>query len=377
VLVVVPYFAPAWGFGGPPRVMSEEAHELVRRGHEVQVFTTDAFEASARMPSPQPEDEGLTVRRFRNLSNRLAHDQYRFSPVGLRTALRHVNCDVIHISEIRHELAIVTGYAARRRGLPLVVSAHGTLPTGDGPKGALKGLYDKLWADPMLRGAAAVLAQTRHEQAGYAEHDVPAERTHLLPLGASPAPDGQPGDLGVPDDARVMLFLGRIHPLKGVDRLVRGFAGVAGEHPDAVLVVAGRDDGAEADLRRLAHDLGLGDRVRFAGPIYGDARYAAYRRADLFAITPRHFEESSLASLEAASVGTPLLLGDEAEVPFLDEYRAGWRVPAGRDVAPVLAAALSGDLRAAGKGAQRMVEERHLWPRVTDRLEEILWSVVR
>ena len=252
----------------------------------MEVFTTDALEAGHRTswPSPVVED-GVHVHRFRNVSNRLAHDHTRFLPIGLRRALRAVDCDVIHLSEIRHELAIATWHTARRRGLPLVVSAHGTLPTGPGRKGRLKGFYDRFESDPMLHAAAAALAQTHHEMLGYAEHTVPVNgptsspsaRRH--PSGPCRRPRGPPRCSG-------RALLGSAPPLKGVDRLLRGFGGVAASHPEAVLVIAGRDDGAGPELRRLAHDLGLGDRVRFPGAIYGDERYAAYRRADLFAITP-------------------------------------------------------------------------------------------
>ncbi len=376
ILQVVPYYAPAWGFGGPPRVMAEEAYELVSRGHSVDVFTTDAFESDRRFEGPVPSVEnGVTVHRFRNLSNRLAYGRYRFLPLGLRTALRDVECDVVHLSEVRHELAVLTWRTARRRRLPLVVSAHGTLPTGGGTKGKVKGLYDAMWVRPMLAGAAALLAQNGHEAELYERAGAPTDRIHLLPLGTSAPPPGAPADLGVGRDRRVVLFLGRLHPLKGVDRLVRGFAAVSQRHPDAVLVIVGRDDGAEDELRRLVGELGVSDRVYFPGAIFGDDRFAAYRRADLFAITPTHFEETSLAAVEAASVGTPLLLGDEAEAPFLDSYGAGWRVRAGGEVAPALDEALSGDLGTAGAAAEKMVAERHLWPVVGQVLESILLKV--
>jgi glycosyltransferase involved in cell wall biosynthesis len=373
VLQVVPYYAPAWGFGGPPRVMAEEAYELVSRGHSVQVFTTDAFEPGRRFDGPVPSIEnGVTIRRFRNVSNGLAYGKYRFLPMGLMAALRKVDCDVVHLSEVRHELAILTWRTARKRQLPLVVSAHGTLPVGDGAKAKVKALYDEVWVRPMISRSAALLAQTEHEAELYERAGASREKIHLLPLGTADPPAGEPVDLGVEPDRRVVLFLGRLHPLKGVDRLVRGFAAVSHRHPDAVLVVVGRDDGALEDLRLLVDELGLGDRVRFPGAIFGDDRFAAYRRADLFAITPTHFEETSLAAVEAASVGTPLLLGDEAEAPFLDAYGAGWRIRAGGDVAPVLDEALAGDLRSAGAGAKKMVEERHLWPVVGQLLESIL-----
>jgi glycosyltransferase involved in cell wall biosynthesis len=356
--------------------MYEEAIELVTRGHEVTVFTTDAFESNRRYEGPFPSvEDGVSVERFRNVSNRLAYSRYRFLPVGMRAALRNVDCDVVHLSEMRHELAVLTWRAVRRRGLPLVISAHGTLPSGEGLKGNLKRSYDSLWVTPMLAHARAVLAQTTHEADCYRRAGVPDERIHLLPLGTAEPPEGEPAALGLDPDRRVVLFVGRLHPLKGVDRLVRGFAAVHRRHSDAVLVIVGRDDGAEIDLRRMVDELDLRGKVLFPGPIFGEDRFAAYRRASLFAITPRHFEETSLAAIEAASVGTALLLGDEAEAPFLESYGAGWRVPADGDVAPILDDALGGDLVSAGIGAKKMIEERHLWPVVGEKLELILRAV--
>jgi glycosyltransferase involved in cell wall biosynthesis len=246
------------------------------------------------------------------------------------------------------------------------------LPVGGGLKGNVKGYYDSLFVRPMLAHASAALAQTEHEAECYRQAGVPDDRIHLLPLGTAEPPDGEPADLGIEPDRRVVLFVGRLHPLKGVDRLIRAFAAVSRSHPDVVLAIVGRDDGAGDDLRRLVGELGVTDRVRFPGAIFGADRFAAYRRADLFAITPRHFEETSLAAIEAASVGTALLLGDEAQAPFLEPYGAGWRVPVGGDVAPALDEALRGDLASAGIGAKKMVEERHLWPVVGSTLESIL-----
>ena len=72
ILQVTPYFAPAWAYGGPPRVMADYARGLVSLGHEVTVFTTDVLDESSRA-SPAVEDlDGAHVRRFRNISNDLA-----------------------------------------------------------------------------------------------------------------------------------------------------------------------------------------------------------------------------------------------------------------------------------------------------------------
>lgn len=379
VLEVVPYYEPAWAFGGPPRVMSGEARELTRRGHSVTVFTTDAYERDRRLPPGPVDVGGVDVRRFPNLSNRAAFERYRFQPRGMRHALRHVDTDIAHLSELRHELAVLTWRACRARDLPLVVSAHGTLPRRGGWKGTLRGQYDRAFVGPMVREAAALIAQTAHEGELYLGAGARPEQVQLVPLGLGTPP--MPGTGGawtvdVPDDARVVMFLGRIHPLKGVLRLIRGFAAAHREFDDVWLVVAGRDDGGgQEQAERLAAELGVGDRVVFPGPVYGDLRFEAYRRADLFAITPTHFEETSLASLEAASVGTPLLVSSQAEVPYLQEYGGGTMIGPDEDPGRALVDLLGQDLTAMGERARAMIEERHHWSQVGARLERLFSEV--
>jgi glycosyltransferase involved in cell wall biosynthesis len=359
--------------------MWEEARALSKRGHDVSVFTTDTLGQGERIRRPSPNvEDGIHVHRFRNISNGLAYHQYRFTPVGLTRALKTQPADVLHLSEVRHELAICAWRAARRRDIPLLVSAHGTLPRRTGPKATLRRIYDRLFVSAMLNGAAAALAQTANEVSGYIEFGVDPERVHLLPLGTETAPPaaGLP-PFDVPAGARVVLFLGRIHPLKGVPRLIRSVAAVAQNHDDLHLVIAGRDDGDLAHCQAVVEELGLTGRVTFPGPIYGDRRYDAYRQADLFAITPTHFEETSLASLEAASVGTALLVSEEADAPFLREYDAGFTVPAGVDPTEHLRLAVSSDLAATGARAKRMIEERHTWAVVGERLSDIIGQVAR
>ena len=145
----------------------------------------------------------------------------------MRRALRTVPADVVHLSELRHELAVLASRAARRRDIPFVVSAHGTLPRQSGVKAALKRGYDRLFVDTMLRGSAALFAQTQHEAHEYLRYGVDESKVHVVPLGldAPPPPSTLgPPHLGAPAYARVVLFLGRIHPLKGVDRLITAFS---------------------------------------------------------------------------------------------------------------------------------------------------------
>jgi D-inositol-3-phosphate glycosyltransferase len=115
--------------------------------------------------------------------------------------------------------------------------------------------------------------------------------------------------VGLPDDVGVVLFAGRIQPLKGADVAVRALAELGDDR--AVLVIVGDPSGPDGDrelgrLRTLTHALGLGDRVRFVGAVAHDALAAYYRAADV-CIVPSRSESFGLVALEAASCGTPVV----------------------------------------------------------------------
>ncbi|HEX6240172.1 MAG TPA: glycosyltransferase, partial [Polyangiales bacterium] len=108
----------------------------------------------------------------------------------------------------------------------------------------------------------------------------------------------------------------------------------------------------------------------------------AYVDASVFAITPTHYEETSLASLAACAVGTPVLINDRCGIPWLDEYDAGRCVPHSVEaLSAALGELLAEPARLAemGRNARRMVQERFLLPRVVEQAEVLYRaaSVVR
>ncbi|MBK5290918.1 MAG: glycosyltransferase [Acidobacteriia bacterium] len=108
----------------------------------------------------------------------------------------------------------------------------------------------------------------------------------------------------------ICLFLGRIHPVKNCETLIRSFANCAAANPSLHLIIAGPD---EADLvnclQNLAFSLAIRDQVTFAGPIYGDLKWALLRSADVF-LSPSHIESFCVAMVEALACGTPVVISD-------------------------------------------------------------------
>lgn len=383
ILLGVVYYEPAWAYGGPPRMVFDVARELVKRGHQVTVCTTDALDEGKRIESLLETSCGVRIVRFRNLSNWLAFKLKIFLPVGLRGWLEeHVaEFDVVHLFDARTLLNGWAAHAAHRVGVPFFASVWGSLPRGEGWRALIKDRYDQIFGSTHYRQAAGLLAQNEHEAALYEQYGAPRERIKIWPLGVDPADlDNLPArgafraQIGVAEHAPLLLFVGRISELKGLEPLLRAFARALPSAPGAQLAIVGRDDGYLARMKRLISTLGMGSNVHFVGPLYGAAVMPAYVDCDLFCITPTHFEETSLASLAACAVGRPVLINDRCGIPWLAAYDAG--VCVGHSIEELQAALselLSDPARLArmGDNARRMVEERFLLPRVVDQLEAL------
>jgi len=391
LLIIIPYYAPAWAYGGPPKLMSEAAARLVERGHAVTVYTTDALDAAGRVRAREAVVDGVQVRYFANVSNGLAWRKI-FLPRGFVPAIGRTAAqfDVIHLCDQRTVQNWFAYRAARQAGVPYILSAFGELPRAQGVRAALKWLYDVTGGYAQLRHAARAIAQTESEARAYVQFGVSRERVALVPLAVDLREFDPLPPLGTfrrahgfPDDAPLVLFLGRIHEYKGLGVLLEAFADVARDTPrdapQARLAIVGRDDGYLGTLQARIAALGLAGRVRFCGPAYGADRIAAYADADVFALTPSHAEETSLAALEACAAGTPVIVTQQAAIPWLDEADAGVTVRYERAQIAAALRRLLGDaaLRARlGTNARRLVRERFDWPQVIAQLERVYAAAI-
>jgi glycosyltransferase involved in cell wall biosynthesis len=112
----------------------------------------------------------------------------------------------------------------------------------------------------------------------------------------------------------VLLYLGRIHPKKGCDLLIRAFASVMGRDPTCHLVVAGPDQtGWAAELKQLAAALGVEDRIVWPGMLRDDMKWGAFYSAEAF-ILPSHQENFGVAVAEALGCGVPVMISDKVNI---------------------------------------------------------------
>jgi glycosyltransferase involved in cell wall biosynthesis len=316
VLHVTPSFYPAWAYGGIPRCAYELCRSLVRQGEQVTVWTTDAFDAEQRLQEQEIVVDGITVRRFRNLNNRLAYHRQLYLPPGLlwavsNGAMRYF--DLIHIHSHRHLLEALVGRSARRAGIPYVFTGNGTVPAIERYVLAKLAL-DLVGARAILQHAAACIAVSMAEVPHYRATGVPAERIRVIPNGVRLEEYENLPERGILRRALgigtspLLVFIGKITPRKGVDILVRAMAHLPA---DVHLVVAGNFMMPEQPIRDLVQQLGVAERVHFPGLLLGYEKNAAYVDADVV-VYPSVDEIFGLVAVESLMCNTPVVVCDDS-----------------------------------------------------------------
>lgn len=175
-----------------------------------------------------------------------------------------------------------------------------------------------------------------------------------------------------PDRPMRLLFLGRIHPVKGIDVLVRAWSEVQAEFPAWEVVVAGPDAGALAFLRALAAELGV-ERLKFCDPAYGAEKADLYRSADLFALLS-HSENFGMVVAEALANAVPAIVSQGAPWSGLDGRGCGWWIPQGvRPLTECLRHALAlprQELKRRGLLGRAWMEQDYDWNMIGARMSE-------
>jgi glycosyltransferase involved in cell wall biosynthesis len=171
------------------------------------------------------------------------------------------------------------------------------------------------------------------------------------------------GKYDVSPEQRILLFLGRVHAVKGLERLIDAWLSIFEEFPDWVLLIVGPDeDGHLQKLKSVVAETIPPTRsiekinhkkspVVFAAPIFGDQRWKAYASADLF-VAPSSFENFGQSIAEALCAGVPVITTTTTPWKELKENGCGWFIdPSIDSIASALKEAMSlGDSERTAKG---------------------------
>lgn len=323
VLQVLGGFVPA-KFGGTVMLCHNLSKELVKRGHEVFVYATDA-DIGSRLTDVHgiKTVDGIKVRYFRNISNRLTIKFDITLPLGMSLTVKIEvgSYDVIHLHVFRSFQNIVVHHYARKYGVPYVMDTHGSLPRmaggRRGGKWLLKVLFDIAFGNRILRDASKVIAETEVGVNEYKGFGVAQEKIILLPppftteeFSVLP-PRGLFRKKYKINSKHIVMFLGRIHWIKRIDILVKSFHELSKYRSDVILVVVGPDNGYKSILDELINEMNLSDKVLFTGFLKGQDKLSALVDADVVVQTSV-YEQGAWAPFEVILCGTPIIVSDNS-----------------------------------------------------------------
>jgi len=245
--------------------------------------------------------------------------------------------NVVHAHGLWQMPSIYAAWAASNAGRPLVISPHGMLGADALRFSARRkqGMW-KLLQGPAVRGAAMLHATSEKEY-----QDI---RTVGLRQPIAIIPNG----IDVPEWTNnvettrdIILSLGRIHPKKGLDRLIQAWARIAARHPSFRLVIAGPDEGGHlGELRALAASLKV-PRLEFVPAVFGEDKWRLYRSSALF-VLPTLDENFAVTVAESLASQTPVISTKGAPWADLETHNCGWWIDHGPEpLADALDLALS------------------------------------
>jgi glycosyltransferase involved in cell wall biosynthesis len=365
ILVAIPAYWPAHAFGGPVAVARGLVARLVERGHEVEVLTTTLTDVSGR-PDRRTRVEQIDGARVTYLATPFRYRWMGATPTLPLVLRRQRRPTVTHVIGFRDPLTTVVAAWCRARRIPYVFEPVGMFRPRL-RKVRMKRAFDVTLARGVAAGARLVVVSSPRERDDVVAGGVDPTRVRLRgnAFPDPPSPDRANPLAGiVPEDAPVVLYVGRIAAEKGIEHLVEA----ARRLPEAHVVLVGPDDrhGTMSAVVAARSDPRTAGRVHLLPPTPGPP-FDLYRRADVFVLASGG-ENFGLVAAEAASVGTPVVVSDRTGVAASFAEGEALVVPYDESATVEAVARVLGDaeLRAAlGEGARRAAR-RSTWDAVVD-----------
>lgn len=308
---------------------------------DVTVFTTDR---SASLENDR-HAHGFSVKDFHSFG------RWNFSLDFMMQVRRRVReFDIVHIHGLWNFPGSITGLACMASDKPYLLTPHGTLNEWAVGYHFYKKLPYWLLLDQRVVHSVRRLHFTSQEERIQAERWIKKTRFEVVPLGLDLQPFLKIIEVGkfrevhkILPNTPLILFLGRIHPIKGLENLIRAMSSIKKHLNSPILILAG--EGASSyvgSLRLLVDQLGLEQNVKFIGNISGQAKLELLRDSDV-CILPSHSENFGFAAIEAMAAGCPLVISRGVNIARdLEIADAAWLAfPEPEDLAKAVVSALT------------------------------------
>lgn len=355
-------------------------------GHRAEIWCHDTAE-DAQWAEKAGELPSERIRRFTCIGPKA----FRYSPAmeGAAAGVEGRNFDIVHQHCLWLANSRTTSYLRERRSVPSVIATHGTLePWALRLSSWKKKIALSLYERANLRNASCLHALSSQEVAGIREFGL-KNPVAVIPNGISRSWLESAGDaaafrrrFNIAPEKRIILYLSRITPIKGLPLLIEALAEIRNALSDWVLVLAGADEFDHlTEIQAAVSKFHLARYVVFTGLLVDQAKRDAYAAADLF-VLPTRREAAPVVVLEALGAGVPVLTTKGAPWESLVTHHCGWWTDiATGAIAEALKGALSctpDELRQMGQQGRKLVASRYTWQQSAQKTIELYqWLIGR
>lgn len=321
--------AYTWAIGGPARIIFDHTTVVLKQGHQVDILSPAAPNDAIY---PVPEGARVIVCKRTMPISRFFPE---FSIEVWQYLRQHIHeYDVVHCHGIWHFGSVAPFLF--KNNTPKAITIHGLLDKWALAHGLWKKkIFSALFQKRFLRQASLIQINNHDElndlrqYLGYQHPNVAIvpNGMQLDELSNLPTKNTFRSKFNLPTDKKLVLFMGRLNIKKGLDLLLPAFQKYSQEYDDALLVLAGPDDGYQAETERFIATHQLQDKMIMVGMLTGDDKKAALADATIFAL-PSYSEGFSIAALEAMTAGVPALVSDRIGFDgTVAQYQAAHEVP--------------------------------------------------
>jgi len=323
LLQVTTTYYPELQFGGPPQKIHNLSCQLLQRGHTITVVTLHSQQPAVNF---QSFIDGILVQYL----PWIGRNNYRW-PRQLELLKEAVQAaDVVHGYGLYNLLTPAAARYAEELKIPFVLEPLGMYKPRVRNQ-YLKRMYHQFFTRPMSERASRLIATSPAEMAdlaGLVEPDKLLLRRNGINVEQfTNLPDGRRlrTAFHIPQDAHIILYLGRISPIKNLETLIDAYQ--QAQLPNTWLLLVGPtlEQHYADELRLKIKKFNLEEQVLLTGALYGEEKLAAFAAADLF-VLPSHFESFGNAAAEAVVAGLPVLITDGCGIAPQIHQRAGLSV---------------------------------------------------
>lgn len=380
VLQILPYYHPAHRYGGPVISVHGLNKALVKAGVDVTQFATN-IDGDHDLNVPLGEEvllDGVKVYYYPVQVPRT----YIYSS-HLKQALQKTlaTFDLVHIHGLYSYPTTAAARLCRSYNIPYIIAPRGMLDqyamqTGDIIKKGRKRAYLSLVEKSNLDSATA-LHFTAEEERRRSVYDCHEERAVIVPNALNVAEFPLKEETG---EADTVLFLGRIHPHKGLDLLIPAFAQVIKQYPQARLHLVGPDDvDYFSQIQTLIVQHQLNDYVQYDGMLLGEQKIKALQQATMF-VLPSYSESFGMSIIEALACGTPVVISDRVNI-YREIEAAQCGVVTKREVTEIAKGILfllqhPAEAKQMGLRGRNLVEEKFTWTAVASTMKMVYQSIL-